>query len=474
MGPAHVVERLRASREPPRRARVLDVPVPRGAVRPAGLVRRAPRLAAPRHARDRRGRIDRAARRARARRRPRLRRARALPSRLMRIRAAVLREPGHPVAVEEVELDPPKADEVLVRDRRGRRVPLRRAARRRRPGAWSLARRAGPRGRGRGRGGRRRHHARPPGRSRRALLRPGVPRLRVLPRRKAEPLPRRRRERARAARSSTARAGFVCRTGRRCSTGFATACFADFAVVAAGGAVPIPRELPLWQAALLGCGVVTGMGAVRNAAQVQPGDAAAVIGCGGVGLQVVAALRLAGADPIVALDRVPEKLELALAQGATHTIATSAEPDPVARAPAAHGRWRRLRLRGRRATGDDPPCLGPDSPGRHGGRRRACAGRCRGERSGDRVPRTTNRSAARTTARATPLRSCLASRRMALAGELDLAGVVTSVGPLEGVNDALDRLRHGEGARTVLIDRPDAGGLRATADGGSTARAAAA
>ena len=82
--------------------------------------------------------------------------------------------------------------------------------------------------------------------------------------------------------------------------GLRTACFAEYTVVAAGGAVPIPRELPLWQAALLGCGVVTGIGAVRNVARVRAGESVAVVGCGGVGLQVVAGARLAGADPIVA------------------------------------------------------------------------------------------------------------------------------------------------------------------------------
>src|SRR5262249_17503973 len=70
--------------------------------------------------------------------------------------------------------------------------------------------------------------------------------------------------------------------------GLMTACFADRAVVAAGGAVPLPDGLPLWQSALLGCGVVTGLGAVRNVAAVKAGESVAVFGCGGVGLQVVA------------------------------------------------------------------------------------------------------------------------------------------------------------------------------------------
>jgi S-(hydroxymethyl)glutathione dehydrogenase/alcohol dehydrogenase len=102
--------------------------------------------------------------------------------------------------------------------------------------------------------------------------------------------------------------------------GLTVACFAEYAVVAAAGAIPIPKELPLWQAALLGCGVVTGFGAVTHAARVRIGEQVCVIGCGGVGLQVIAAARLAGAATIVAVDRRPEKLEHALRRGATHAV----------------------------------------------------------------------------------------------------------------------------------------------------------
>ena len=56
-----------------------------------------------------------------------------------------------------------------------------------------------------------------------------------------------------------------------------TACFAEYAVVAAGGVVPLPQALPLWQGALLGCGVVTGMGAVRNVARLQPGESVGLV-----------------------------------------------------------------------------------------------------------------------------------------------------------------------------------------------------
>ncbi len=106
-------------------------------------------------------------------------------------------------------------------------------------------------------------------------------------------------------------------------------CFAERCVVPAAATVPIPRELPLWQAALLGCGVVTGVGAVRNAARVAVGESVCVIGCGGIGLQIVAAARLVGAGTIIAVERDAAKLDLARARGATHTVDAS-EGDPAA------------------------------------------------------------------------------------------------------------------------------------------------
>ena len=121
--------------------------------------------------------------------------------------------------------------------------------------------------------------------------------------------------------------------------------------------------------------------------------------------------RLAGASPIVAVDRVPEKLELARAQGATHTIDATAEREPVERHPAAHRRRRRLRVRGDRAARDDQARLGRHSPGWHGRRRRARPRGGRGERAGDRVPRPTSRSRARTTAPATRRPSSRSSPR---------------------------------------------------------------
>lgn len=106
-------------------------------------------------------------------------------------------------------------------------------------------------------------------------------------------------------------------------------CFAERCVVPAAAAVVIPPELALWEASLLGCGVVTGVGAVRNAARVAVGESVCVVGCGGIGLQIVAAARLVGAGTIIAVERDSAKLGLALARGATHAVDPS-QGDPAA------------------------------------------------------------------------------------------------------------------------------------------------
>ena len=110
--------------------------------------------------------------------------------------------------------------------------------------------------------------------------------------------------------------------------GLMVACFAEYAVVPAAGAVRLPASIPLWQAALLGCGVVTGIGAV-NRAGLRVGASVCVIGCGGVGLQVIAGAQLAGAGLIVAVDTDDDKLELARRRGATHAVVADGGVDVV-------------------------------------------------------------------------------------------------------------------------------------------------
>jgi Zn-dependent alcohol dehydrogenase len=102
--------------------------------------------------------------------------------------------------------------------------------------------------------------------------------------------------------------------------------FAERSVVAAQAAIPIPPEVPAEVAALMGCSLTTGVMAALRAGNTAPGDTVAVIGLGGVGLSIVMGAAIAGASAIVAVDRAPEKLRLALEMGATHTV-EAADPD---------------------------------------------------------------------------------------------------------------------------------------------------
>jgi Zn-dependent alcohol dehydrogenase len=108
--------------------------------------------------------------------------------------------------------------------------------------------------------------------------------------------------------------------------------FAEYAVVPESGVVVVPDSMPLDQAALLGCGVLTGFGAVHNTAAVSAGSRVAVFGCGGVGLNIVQGARLAGAARIIAIDVMTDKLALAQKLGATDTIdASSVDPAAAVR-----------------------------------------------------------------------------------------------------------------------------------------------
>lgn len=96
--------------------------------------------------------------------------------------------------------------------------------------------------------------------------------------------------------------------------------FAEHTVVPESAAVPIDRRVPGPVAALIGCAVATGVGAVTRTAAVRAGESAVVVGCGGVGQSALLGLRLVGADPIIAVDTSPERLEQARALGATYAL----------------------------------------------------------------------------------------------------------------------------------------------------------
>ena len=109
-----------------------------------------------------------------------------------------------------------------------------------------------------------------------------------------------------------------------------TASFAEKVVVPESGAVPVRKDMPLDKAALIGCSVMTGVGAVINTAKVEPGSSVLVIGCGGVGLNIIQGAMLAGAVRIIAVDTLQNKLSYAREFGATETLSAS-EGDVVTR-----------------------------------------------------------------------------------------------------------------------------------------------
>jgi S-(hydroxymethyl)glutathione dehydrogenase / alcohol dehydrogenase len=114
-----------------------------------------------------------------------------------------------------------------------------------------------------------------------------------------------------------------------------TACFADFAVVSEDGAIPVSSDIPFDALATLGCAVVTGVGAVMNAAHAEAGKSVVVIGAGGVGLNVIQAAGIAGCEAIIAIDRHQKPLDLAREFGATDVVEVSSETAEQVRALTA-------------------------------------------------------------------------------------------------------------------------------------------
>jgi S-(hydroxymethyl)glutathione dehydrogenase / alcohol dehydrogenase len=109
--------------------------------------------------------------------------------------------------------------------------------------------------------------------------------------------------------------------------GFGLGGFAERALIHENQLAVVPKQLPFAQAALLGCGVVTGAGSVLNTANVSAGDTVVVFGAGGVGLNAVSGARIAGASRIVVIDLQPKRLDEALRFGATDVIdSTKTEP----------------------------------------------------------------------------------------------------------------------------------------------------
>ena len=125
--------------------------------------------------------------------------------------------------------------------------------------------------------------------------------------------------------SSAASTPYATVDGQDVYPGLSTGGFAEETVVAERAVLRVPDSVPLEHAALVGCAVLTGVGAVLNTAKVREGQSVLVVGLGGVGLSVVQGARLAGAGEIIVVDRAPEKLELARTMGATQALEAGGE-----------------------------------------------------------------------------------------------------------------------------------------------------
>ena len=120
----------------------------------------------------------------------------------------------------------------------------------------------------------------------------------------------------------------VSQSGQPFRTFAAIGSYAEQMLLHENSLVRIEPEIPLDRAALVGCGVLTGVGAALRSAGLQAGQTVAVFGCGGVGLSIVQGARIGGARQIIAVDQFDSKLEMAKGVGATHTV-NSTQDDPV-------------------------------------------------------------------------------------------------------------------------------------------------
>lgn len=226
--------------------------------------------------------------------------------------------------------------------------------------------------------------------------------------------------------------------------------FAEEVVVPENAVVPLGEGIPMTVGALLGCAVLTGVGAVRNAAGVRPGQSVLVVGLGGVGLSVLAGARLAGADPIIAVDRVPDKEPLARLMGATAFL------------PASDALPRRVReLTGGRGADYAFECVGTGEAIRAAWSATRRGGHCTvlGVGRADDLVRLSARELAhwaRTLTAAVygaadPDWELPILARQVRGGVLDLTPLITDEIGLDGVPAAFERMARGLGARSVVV-----------------------
>ncbi|MBA3896872.1 MAG: Zn-dependent alcohol dehydrogenase [Sphingomonadaceae bacterium] len=225
--------------------------------------------------------------------------------------------------------------------------------------------------------------------------------------------------------------------------------FAEMMLVHENAAVTIDRDMPLTQAALIGCAVTTGAGAVFNDCRIRPGESVAVIGCGGIGLAAINAARIAGAGRIIAIDPLESKRSLAMKLGATdafdpgmdkaHQAIVEATGGGVHHAIEAVGRpasaelaWNILRRGGQAViVGMIPPGQNVSIHGPTFLQGKGIKGSLMGSnRFPVDLPRLVD---------------------FYLKGQLDLDSIIAERTDLNGINDAVDKLRQGDAVRSVVV-----------------------
>jgi S-(hydroxymethyl)glutathione dehydrogenase/alcohol dehydrogenase len=224
--------------------------------------------------------------------------------------------------------------------------------------------------------------------------------------------------------------------------------FAEETVIAANAAIPIPDDLPYDIAALIGCGVTTGIGAALNTAKVRTGSSIVVIGLGGVGISIIQGAKVAGADTILAVDPTAHRRELARAFGATEAIAPEELKEARKRLTAGAGFDYAFEAVGKPAT-----LRAAYDAARMGGT--VCLV---GVGAATDLPPITMAELVTTEKKILPSFYGGADVRRTFAtvidlwrtGQVDLASMITHHVPLDNVNVAIRQMHTGEALRTVV------------------------
>ncbi len=232
--------------------------------------------------------------------------------------------------------------------------------------------------------------------------------------------------------------------------GLSTAGFAEETVVSARAVLPVPDGVPLEHAALVGCAVMTGVGAVLNTAKVRAGQSVLVVGLGGVGLSVVQGARLAGAGQVIVVDPSPDKLSLARAMGATDTLEAGDDlPKRVRALTERRGADHAFDCVGLAATIRD--CWAAT---RRGGMTTIVG--IGGKEQSVSFSALELFHFARTITGCVygstdPTKDIPALLEHAAAGRLDLASLITSTIGLDDIDDAFAAMENGVGARAIVV-----------------------